>query len=153
MDGLVLLHSIIRWLLLIVAVICIIRAYKGIRNNSIFLPQDKLLYKLLLSFCHSQLLLGLILYIFGAWGIKNIQQMGMAAIMKNSLFRFFAMEHILIMLVAILIIQMGSIKLKKVNTDYLKYKTILVYISIGLGLILISIPWPFRELFLNRGWL
>jgi hypothetical protein len=53
------------------------------------------------------------------------------------------MEHSLMMIVAIVIITIGSAKAKRKPTDIEKFKTMAIWFSIGLFIILVNIPWPF----------
>jgi cell division protein FtsW (lipid II flippase) len=97
--------------------------------------------KILLISSHTTLLLGLYQYFFGAVGIKMIQAAGMGVAMKDSTTRFWAVEHISSMLIAIVLITIGHISYKKTqNTS----KTTVFYV-IALLLIVLAMPWPFRE--------
>ncbi len=60
--------------------------------------------------------------------------------------RFFGMEHSLMMFVAVSVISVGSAKAKRKNTDRDKFKTMTIWFTIGLLIILSSIPWPFTGL-------
>ena len=60
--------------------------------------------------------------------------------------RFFGMEHITMMLIAITVITVGSIRAKRKSTDHDKFKTMALWFSVGLLLILMSIPWGFPPL-------
>jgi formate/nitrite transporter FocA (FNT family) len=60
--------------------------------------------------------------------------------------RFFGMEHITVMFISIIIITLGSIKAKKQTTDVLKFKTMAIWFTIALILIISSIPWAFSPL-------
>jgi hypothetical protein len=51
------------------------------------------------------------------------------------------MEHIVMMLTAIMVITVGSIKTKRKTTDQEKFRTMAKWYAIGLFLILASIPW------------
>ena len=64
--------------------------------------------------------------------------------MKNEVFRFYGMEHVLMMTIAMILITMGYSKSKKKDTDVAKYKVVAVFYTIAFVLILASIPWPFR---------
>jgi hypothetical protein len=66
--------------------------------------------------------------------------MGMAEVMKDKLLRFWAVEHIFTMLIAIILITIGHIKYKKGGAP----KTTLILYIIALLLIFGAIPWPFR---------
>jgi hypothetical protein len=50
------------------------------------------------------------------------------------------------MVVAIVMLTIGSAKAKRMQDDDLKYKTMLFWFSAGLLVILIGIPWPFSPL-------
>ncbi|MEJ7740420.1 MAG: hypothetical protein WKF97_23625 [Chitinophagaceae bacterium] len=56
------------------------------------------------------------------------------------------MEHITMMLTAIIVITIGSAKTKRKSTDQEKFKTMATWFTIGLLIILTSIPWPFSPL-------
>jgi hypothetical protein len=73
--------------------------------------------------------------------------------MKNSYARFFAVEHISMMLIAIILIHIGRSKTKKAISDISKHKTSFWFYFIALILILASIPWPFRKGFEALGWI
>jgi multisubunit Na+/H+ antiporter MnhB subunit len=57
--------------------------------------------------------------------------------------RFFGMEHITMMTISIILLTIGSIKVKKKSTDQEKFKTMLIWYSIVLAIIFLSIPWKF----------
>jgi hypothetical protein len=110
---------------------------------------DKLSLFSLIS-AHIQLLLGLILYFISPF-VKAAMEMGMGAAMKDTVMRFWLVEHIFGMVVGIALITVGRIAAKKATEDKTKFKKIAVYFGIGLLIILATIPWPFREV-LGRGW-
>ena len=152
MDMIQHLHSILRWALLIVLLYSVFVSYHGMMKKQPFTTtQDKAgLWLTILA--DVQLLLGFLLYFLGGLGLKNIRQMGMGEVMKNSYFRFFAMEHLLMMLVAIVLLHIGRAKSKKAAGDAAKHKNAFWFYVIALVLILSSIPWPFRPGFEMRGW-
>ena len=146
------LHSTLRWFVLLVALYAIYKAFIGMNDKSRFTNADDkagLVFTILID---TQLVLGLLLYFLGAFGIKTIQNMGMAAVMKDSYARFFAVEHITMMLIAIAVIHIGRSKSKNALTDLSKHKKAFWYYLVGLVLILASIPWPFRKGFAMLGW-
>jgi len=132
-TGLLHLHNALRWVILISLLISI---YK------LFSKKDALkTSKILLISSHSTLLLGLYQYFFGAVGIKMIQSAGMGVAMKDATTRFWAVEHISSMLIAIVLITIGHISYKKTQNAS---KTTVFYV-IALLLIVLAMPWPFRE--------
>ena len=60
--------------------------------------------------------------------------------------RFFGMEHIIMMLTAMALITIGSAKAKRKQSDIEKHKTVAVWFTVGLLIILIAIPWKFSPL-------
>jgi membrane protein DedA with SNARE-associated domain len=64
--------------------------------------------------------------------------------MKNPSARFFGMEHIALMIIALVIVTIGRKKAEKITAPIQKHSKIATWYLIGLILILASIPWPFR---------
>jgi hypothetical protein len=54
------------------------------------------------------------------------------------------MEHISLMIIAIILVTIGHSKSKKGSTPADKFKPIKLWYVVGLILIIASIPWPFR---------
>lgn len=130
-------HSGLRWLVLIFIIAAVVTAWSNWSKKSAY-PLGKMpLFGFI--FTHIQLLLGLALY-----GISPKVQFA-SGVMKDSMFRFFTVEHIAMMILATVLITLGYIKAKKQAPEAQGHKTIFTYYLIGLILILVSIPWPFRE--------
>jgi len=147
------LHSVLRWTILIILFMSIFSAFMGMQKQKAFTATDNKIGLFLTIVADSQLLLGLLLYFVGTMGMQNIQRLGMAEVMKNAYARFFAVEHILMMLIAIALIHIGRAKSKKAATDLSKHKNSFWFYLIALILILASIPWPFRKGFEALSWI
>lgn len=143
-TGLVHAHSGLRWLVLLFLVLAIFSSLTKWQGNKAYQAMDKRFSLLGLIFTHLQLILGLVLYVIS----PKVQFSG--DVMGNAITRFYTVEHISIMLIAIVLITIGYSKAKRANTDQKKFKTTFWYYTIGLILILINIPWPFRNL--GAGW-
>lgn len=132
-TGLLHLHNVLRWVILITLILSIYKLYT---------KQDALkTSKILLISSHTTLLIGLYQYFTGAVGIKMIQAMGMAETMKNAATRFWAVEHIFSMILAIIFITIGHIGYKK-SQNASRAKVLYV---VALLLIVLAMPWPFKE--------
>ena len=132
-TGLLHLQNSLRWVILIALIVSIFK---------LFTQKDALKSsKTLLISTHISLLIGLYHYIVGPLGIKMIQSAGMGATMKDAASRFWAVEHVFTMLIAIILITIGHIKYKKT----LKPSPTRILYVIALILIILAIPWPFRE--------
>lgn len=93
---------------------------------------------------HTTLLIGLILLFFGRLGIISNPPPAGTSVMKDATYRFFWVEHPLMMIIAIVFITIGRGQAKKSIPDAVKYKKAFWFFIIALLLILASIPWPFR---------
>jgi hypothetical protein len=94
--------------------------------------------------CHVQLLVGAILYALN-WSTY--------AGMSGDAGRFWKMEHIGVMVIAIALVTIGRVSSKRTHDERVKQKRIAIYYLIALVLILWAIPWPFREIGHGRGWI
>ena len=136
-------HSGLRYLVLFFLVAAIVTSWSSWSKKTAY-PAGKMpLFGFI--FTHVQLLIGLVLYF-----ISPKVQFG-ADMMKDATLRFYGVEHISMMLVAIIVITIGYSKAKRQAPDPKGHKTVFTFYLIGLILILASIPWPFRES-LGAGW-
>ena len=131
-TGLLHLHSILRWIILLLLLICLVQAIS--RNSAL----RKTSLWLLIS-AHLIFIIGIYQVFFGRFGINKGLPAGIE-LMKNTFYRFFWVEHPLMMLVAIILITVARGKAKLLN-----YKATGWLLLIALLLILAAIPWPFRE--------
>jgi len=138
------LHSTNRYLVLLSLVYAIVMAANGLRSGRIFSPANNTVRHLTATIGHIQLLLGLYLYLISPIVKYNVIDASSHEIVSEH--TFFRYIHLLLMTTAIVILTIGSAKAKRVETDIEKFKTILVWFSIALGIILIAIPWPFSPL-------
>ena len=93
--------------------------------------------------CDVQLLLGLLLYFGNGW-FDKMKDLGNN--MKDPYNRFFTMEHLSVMLLAWVLVHIGRASVKRATTDAAKHKKMLIFFGTALILILVSIPWPFRQI-------
>jgi hypothetical protein len=135
------LHSVFRWLVLISLVLAIYRAYKGWRNKEPFTGSDNTLRIATVTIAHIQLLLGLSLYSISPV-VRYFLHYFKQAVHEREI-RFFGMEHITMMVIAIVLITIGSVKAKRQATDQQRFKTMAVWFTIALIVIFASIPWQF----------
>jgi len=143
-NGMLHLHSVLRWIILLLLLLTI---YKSIADKgSAFTNTHKKLGLYLMIACDIMLLVGLYQWITGPWGLKNIQNIGFKEVMADSYSRFFAIEHSTAMILAIVLVHIGRSFGKKNIPDKKKHGRTALFFGLALLIILISIPWPFREL-------
>ena len=145
-TGLIHLHNFLRWLILILLLISIFKAYSGWQSKEAFKTGDKKIWLFTMISAHITLLLGLYQVALGRFGIFSTSLPEGTRVMKDTFFRFFWVEHPVGMIVAIVLITLGYGMAKKPVSDEVKYKKAFYYFLIALIVILASIPWPFREI-------
>lgn len=137
------LHSLLRWIILILLLVALYKHF--VDRHKPFTASHKKIDLFLLISCDIMLLVGLYQWISGSAGLKAIQNYGMGDVMKTPALRFYAIEHFTAMLLAIILVHLGYAYGKKAVPDTQKHKRILLYFGLALLLIVVSIPWPFRE--------
>jgi hypothetical protein len=138
------LHSLLRWFVLTSLLFAIFCAYRGWFSRKKFSSFDNAVRHWAATIAHIQLALGLWLYSISPV-IDYFLHHYKDAVHQREV-RFFGMEHSLMMLTAIIIITVGSAKAKRKQTDTEKFKSMALWFTLGLLVILTSIPWPFSPL-------
>ncbi len=150
MNYTVIIHSILRWAVLLFGIWAVIKAIGGLTGNKNYGSSDNKAGLFFMIFCDIQLLLGLVLYFGNSW--FDMLKSNTAEVMKTGAMRFFAMEHALMMIIAWLLVHVGRSMVKRADTDAQKHKRSLIFFGIALLLILAMIPWPFRQAGISRQW-
>jgi len=138
-TGLKHLHSFLPYLLLTVLVLALVKSFIAYRTNQAHTDAHRKNGLIVLILAHIQLLIGLALYFISPKSVAALSDMGAA--MKDTTLRLYALEHPLMMIIAIVFITMAYSKSKKDIADSLKHKVKSVYYLIALVLILSRIPW------------
>ncbi len=131
-------HSGLRWVVLLLLVAAVITAFRKWQGRANYSATDNKIYLFALISVHIQLVLGLVLYFISPK--VNFE------LISDKLYRFYTVEHTVGMLLAIVLITVGRSRSRRMSGDGLKHRTVAIFYGIGLLLILVSIPWPFRNL-------
>ncbi|MES2727701.1 MAG: hypothetical protein V4643_11405 [Bacteroidota bacterium] len=137
-------HSLIRWFVLFSLLYAIYRAYKGYNQKLPFTKTDNSVRHWTATIAHIQLTIGILLYIQSPIS-KYFWQNTCQAFTHIDIY-FFALIHAFLMLIAIVVITIGSALSKRKITDAEKFKTMLIWFLYALLIIFIAIPWPFSPL-------
>ena len=142
MQVLLVIHNLLRWFILLFGVWTVLTAISGLTGKRMFTPSDSRSNFLFVLSMDLQLLVGLGLYFSGVW-FDRLKHLGDN--MKDANLRFFTMEHEVLMILAWILVHVGRSVVKKAITSPVKFRRSLIFFGIALLLILISMPWPFRE--------
>jgi hypothetical protein len=145
-TGLVHLHNILRWVILILLVLSVVKSYTGWKSGRAFNNGDRKVWLFTMIAAHITLLLGLYQWLLGRIGIISTELPEGTSMMKDKSFRFFWLEHPLMMLISIALITLGYGMAKKPVTDSVKYQKAFRFFLVALLIIVLMTPWPFREM-------
>ncbi len=136
------LHSIIRYFILFFALIVAAQSLIGMMGKKQFGKGNKMFALALLIFCDLQLVFGLILYytfVISSGMLKS----GM--VMKDPASRFWAVEHSVGMIVAIILVHIGYAVAKKPIDNEKKFKRLFWCSFIALCIFVATIPWQYKQ--------
>lgn len=135
------IHSYWAYLVLFMVVAATLNALSGVVSRRDFTARDFRLALFALIVSHIQLLVGLIAYFVSPFGTQNISNLGMGEVMKDSVSRLYAIEHPMMMILAIVLITIGYSRHKKKTESRGKFNTLFVMYFLALILMLSRIPW------------
>jgi hypothetical protein len=142
------LHNVLRWVVLILAVIAVARAIVG--RGRAWTRSDDGAGKWFVTSLDVQMLIGLVLYAFLS-PVTQAAFTDMGAAMKEPALRFFAVEHLSLAVIAVAFAHVGRVRVRRAQTDQAKFRAAAIFYTFSLLAILVAIPWPFRAA--GRPWL
>jgi len=134
------IHSLLRWLVVAFGLIAFARGLVGWLGAKPWTTIDNRLSAVFVISLDVQMLLGLLLYAV----LSPLTTMGfqnMAAAMQNSIVRFFLVEHLVMMIVAIGLAHVGRAKAKRADDPTAKHRLEAIFFGLAVALILYAIPW------------
>ncbi|NQY66483.1 MAG: cytochrome B [Flavobacteriales bacterium] len=137
------LHSTFRYVILILLISAIVKSISGWLQKGDYKKGHDKLSLFTMIFAQIQMTIGLILYFTS--DIVSIAHSDFGAAMKVPALRFWGVEHIFGMLIAVTLITLGRRVAKNANEDVLKHRKTAIYFICALVIIFITIPWPFSE--------
>ncbi len=136
-------HNIVRWLVLAAGVWAVIRAWRGWRGRSVWSVSDAAAVRLFVNALSLQFVIGVILYAVSPLIRQGFGDMGAA--MRTASVRYFMVEHVAMMLVAIAFGHIGAAKVRKAGSDSARFQTATIWMGLALAAAAGFVPW-FRPL-------
>ena len=133
-------HNIMRWIVIVLAIIALVRAYWGWFGKREWSLTDRKVGMYFSISMDVQLLLGLILY-FGLSPITRAAIQNIGAAMAEAGLRFFALEHLLVMLLAVIVVHIGTALSRKADDSMAKHRRAAIWFTLAVLLILVGMPW------------
>ena len=134
------LHNIMRWIIILLAIYALVRVYMGVFGKREFTETDRKALSFYAIGMDIQLLLGLILYFFLS-PITTAALGNFGAAMSNDAMRFFAVEHILMMVVAVVLAHVATMMAKRGATSSSKFNRAAIWLTLSVLAVLAAIPW------------
>jgi len=134
------IHSWVRWLVLATGLMAVLRAITGTTGRRPWTPADDrsgFFFTMLLDL---QVLIGLLLY---GWlsPITREALRDFGAAMKSSGLRFWAVEHIFGMVMALALAHVGRVRIRKAQASR-RHRLALIFFGLAILVMLATIPWP-----------
>jgi len=131
------LHSLWRWVVLILALIVIGKALRGWLGQQTWQDLDKRLGTFYIMAFTVQFVLGLILYLGTLMGAHQIRWYELSLVRLS-------FEHVLLMLIALGVVHMVPARVRKAGDDLAKHRVTTIGFIISLLLVVVAVPtWGF----------
>ena len=136
-------HSGLRYIVLLLLVLALIQALAGWFGNKTYTEGNRKLNLFAMISAHVQLLTGLILYFYSPFVKYN----EMAVAMKDASLRYWTVEHLSMMIFALVLITVGHARAKKAAEAAAKHRTVAIFYGLALVVILAAIMQSGRPIF------
>lgn len=133
------IHSYWAYLVILILIVAVVNAILALSKKRNFTEKDLRIGLFTLIFAHIQLLIGLGWYFMSPY--YKALKVSSSEVMGDNEVRLLAVEHPILMILAIVLITIGWSKHKKKTEDAAKFKTFAIFYGIALVLILARIPW------------
>ena len=142
-------HNILRWVVLILLILALVRAFWGWFGRREWTSTDRKVGMFYSVSLDVELLLGLILY-FVLSPITKLAFSDIGAALANTDLRFFVFEHMLMMVLAVVFAHVGVAAAKRADESIQKHRRTAIWFGLSLLAILLGMPW-FRPLLPGLG--
>ena len=136
-----LLHSWLRWAVILLGLVAVIRAIAGAAGKRPWMAADDRISRLFMHMLDLQMLIGLVLY-FLLSPITKAAMSDFGGAMKVSAVRFWAIEHWLGMVVGIALVHIGIARSRRVSDGPRRHRILAIFFVLAMIAILASVPWP-----------
>jgi uncharacterized membrane protein SirB2 len=126
-------HSGLRYIVVILLLLAIIQSLAGWFGKKAYTEGNRKVNLFAMISAHTQLLFGLVLYFLSPFVQFS------ANTMKDATTRYWTVEHITMMIAALVFITIGHAKSKRANTPEAKHKTIAIFYILAVLIIVVAL--------------
>src|SRR5512138_1888884 len=138
---LIVLHSWIRWAVIIIGLTAVFRAIAARSSGRAWNATDNAAGRFYTIALDLQVLIGLVLYVFASPIVAAARQ-NMAVSMANDTTRFWLVEHPVAMILALALAHVGRARMRRATADRVRFSRIAVFHGLSVLLVIIGTPWP-----------
>ena len=142
-------HSYLRWLVLGLAVAVTVRSLLGWYHSRPWSDFDERVQLALVWSTRVQFLLGISLYLVLS-PLTEVFLSNVRSALHVRELRFFGLEHALLMVIAVALIDTGRARSKRITGGRKRHRRVFIGSVIPLALMLGAVPWPFTPT--QRSW-
>jgi hypothetical protein len=142
-TALLTVHSYLRWLILIAALLVVVRALTGLVTKRPWGRSDDVAAKVLVHSLSLQMVIGLVIYIFLS-PFTGPAFADFGGMMRDAGLRLIMIEHQVGMFIALALAHIGFARVRKGADLVQRHRTALAFFALSLVVMMLSIPWPGR---------
>ncbi|MEO6524823.1 MAG: cytochrome B [Mucilaginibacter sp.] len=134
-------HSGFRYVVVILVLLALIQSIAGMLGKKPYTNGNRLVNLFAMISAHTQLLLGIVLYF-----LSPFVQFG-STTMKEATTRYWTVEHLAMMIFAIVLITIGHSKSKKAVLPEAKHRAVFIFYGLALLIVVVAIVQSHRPFF------
>lgn len=132
------LHSGLRFVVILLLLLAILQSLAGWFGRRRYTEGNRKLNLFAMISAHTQLLIGLILYFLSPFVQFN------SGTMKDATTRYWSVEHIAMMIIAVVLITIGHSRSKKLNAPEAKHRAIAIFYILAVLVVVVAIVQSHR---------
>ena len=138
----IVLHSWVRWVLLLVGVATLVMAARGWRHASPWTRVHERMIGALGGLARIQILVGLVLLLWASPVATLAWKLGPGASFHAPVLAWFGFVHPLLMILSVGALESGLARARRVDSPQAKHRATTLAVCAWLTLVLVAIPWP-----------
>ena len=140
LDIIRVIHSIVRWLVVLVGLWAVVRAWLGLFVGRNWNSWDRMAGQFFITALDFQLLLGVLLFFLNTEARSAVQDISISVPLASLGFSIF--RHVGFTLLAAIIAHLGSRSTRKAATTRTRFARAALLFTLALVLLYFAIPWP-----------
>jgi hypothetical protein len=133
-------HNVVRWLVIAAGVWAVVRIWSGWMRRAAWTNGHARATRLFVGALDLQFLVGLVLYLFFSPLTRQAFR-DLGAAMRDAPVRYFVVEHVVIMLAAIVVAHIGAARVNRAGSDAAKFQQAALWLGVALAAVLGFVPW------------